>query len=114
MKWWNTYWFRPRAYVDLAMVRIITVGTQLALLLFYVNYSAERFLLLDAALDEMYEPIPALLLFIFPFGSDYRPSYEEIRLIQTIAIAIGFLALIGLATRLSLLLFAVCNVFIVA
>ena len=114
MKWWNTYWFRPRPYVDLAMVRIVTVGTQLALLLFYVNYSAERFLLLDAAPDEMYEPIPALLLFIFPFGSDYRPSYEEIRLVQTIAIALGFLALIGLATRLSLLLFALCNVFIVA
>ena len=71
-------------------------------------------MLLDTAPDDIYEPIPALLLFIFPFGSDYRPSYEEIRLIQTIAIAIGFLALIGLATRLSLLLFAVCNVFIVA
>jgi len=114
MKWWNAYWFRPRPYVDLAMVRIITVGTQLVLLLVYTNYSADRFMLLDAAPDEIYKPIMALLLFIFPFGSDYRPSFEEIRFIQHIAIAVGFLALIGLATRLSLLIFTLCNVFIVA
>jgi Vitamin K-dependent gamma-carboxylase len=114
MKWWNDYWFRPRPYIDLAMVRIITVATQLVLLLLSSNYSADRFMLLDAAPDEIYKPIPALLLFIFPFGLDYRPSFEEIRFIQNIAITVGFFALIGLATRLSLFIFALCNVFIVA
>jgi uncharacterized membrane protein YphA (DoxX/SURF4 family) len=114
MKWWNNYWFRPRPYVDLETVRIVTVATQLVLLLMYSNYSADRFMLLDAAPDEIYKPIPALLLFIFPFGVDYRPSFEEIRFIHNIAIAVGFLALIGLATRLSLFIFALCNVFIVA
>lgn len=114
MKWWNAYWFRPTPSVDLAMVRIIAVGTQLALLIAYTNYSADRFMRLDAAPDEIYKPITALLLFIFPFGADYRPSFEEIRLIQNIAIALGFLALIGLATRLSLLVFTLCNIFIVA
>lgn len=114
MKWWNDYWFGPRPYVDLAMVRIVTVGTQLLLLLLYPSYSADRFMLLDATPDETYKPITALLVFLLPFGSDYRPSFEEIRFIQNITIGVGFLALIGLATRISLLVFTFCNIFIVA
>jgi hypothetical protein len=111
---WNAYWFRSRPYADLEMVRIITVGTQLILLLFDADYAAARFLQLDASPDVMYQPIPSLIFFIIPFGLDYRPSFEEIQLIKTIAIVSGFLALMGLVTRLSLLVFILSCVFIVA
>ena len=35
---WAEYWFKPAPLFDLAVCRIIMVATQLALVLFYVNY----------------------------------------------------------------------------
>jgi hypothetical protein len=114
MKWWNAYWFRPAPCVDLAMVRIITVGVQLLLLLFYGEYSSQSFMEVDKIPDGAYNPITSLYLFIFPFGSHYRPSFAEIHLIKYVAVVTGCLALIGLMTRMTLLVFALCNIFMIA
>jgi uncharacterized membrane protein YphA (DoxX/SURF4 family) len=111
MKWWNTYWFRPAPCIDLAMVRIIAVSTQLLLLLFN---GTEPFVRLGGLPDAMYNPITTLHLFIWPFGWHYRPSFATIHFIQNVAIVLGFLALIGLMTRITLLLFALCNIFMIA
>ncbi len=113
MKGWNAYWFRPAPCIDLAVVRIIIVGTQLLLLLLHPTPNGGH-ADVDHLPDWMYDPITALRFFILPFGSDYRPSYTEIYFIQNVAIVAGCLALVGLMTRMALLIFAICNIFIVA
>lgn len=118
MQWWNDYWFRPQPYADLAMVRIITVLTQLAILLPIgpftpkgVLVNLERMALLP---DGVYSPIIALKLFMLPFGLDARPSFEVMTAVYYGTLFVGVLALIGLATRLSMMAFALGNIFMVA
>jgi hypothetical protein len=109
---WRNYWFRPAPLVDLAVVRIVAVGTQLLLLLLFNRLDYQR----DYASlpDEFYRPIPVLLVYIWPFGLDYRPSFEVIEVVWTASLAVGFLALVGLRTNLSLLLFAAGSAFLQA
>jgi hypothetical protein len=110
---WNDYWFRPAPVFDLAMVRIIVVGTQLLLLLFYGNYAADR-LALYAGLDPaMYVAHPLFRILTLPFGLDYRPDAETLVIVRYIAIASGFLSIVGLLTNISLAVFLYTNLFII-
>jgi hypothetical protein len=119
---WNDYWFRPHAYVDLAMVRIIAVAAQLTILLtFYavidiasitgmLGYLQE----LGKLPDEMYRPITVLRIMVLPFGLDARPPTELVVVFYYLTVAAGVLALIGLMTRTSLMAFALGNIFLVS
>lgn len=107
---WSTYWFKPTPLVDLAIVRIVAVGAQLGLLLFFnsLNYQYDY-----ASLpDEMYRPIPLLQLYIWPFGLDYRPSYEVIQFVWVATVTTGILAWIGLRTNVALVLFTIGSAFL--
>jgi hypothetical protein len=102
---WAEYWFRPAPLFDLAMCRIVLVGTQVLLLLFYSKYSISR-LQIYAELDgEMYFAHPILRLLTLPFGLDFRPNLDFLVLTRYVAIGAGVLALIGLLTRVSLAVF---------
>lgn len=112
MRWWNDYWFRPHPYVDLAMVRIIAVATQLYIMsgpgrLDYLRELAEL-------PDALYIPITVLKIFMLPFGLDARPPIEALSGIYYVTLVAGVLALIGLLTRTSLLVFALGNIFLVS
>ncbi len=113
MRRWNEYWFAPRPLIDLAVVRIILVGAQLGLLLFYKNYAADRFYDFAHLPIELYNPIPIIRLLFWPFDWDYRPSYEALRAIYYIAIVSGTLALVGFRTNLSLCIFTLSNIIII-
>jgi hypothetical protein len=109
---WRNYWFRPAPLVDLAVVRIAAVGMQLLLLLFFHHLNFQRDY--SSLPDEFYRPIPLLLLYIWPFGLDARPSFEVIEIVWAATLSVGVLALIGLRTNLSLLLFAAGSAFLQA
>lgn len=118
MQRWNHYWFRPYPYIDLGMVRIITVATQLFLLLRFRGDTAphilvkiEQFVSLP---DAMYIPITIQRLLMLPFGWGARPSLDVLTDIYYVTVLAGVLALIGLATRISLLAFALGNIFLVS
>ena len=118
MQWWNDYWFRPYPYVDLAMVRIITVLTQLAILLPIGPFTSNGLLVKLEAMallpDDLYSPIIALKLLMLPFGWDARPSLEVVTIVYYLTLVVGVMALIGLAARASMMAFALGNIFMVA
>ena len=64
--------------------------------------------------DSMYKPLPALQVFLLPFGLDARPSFALLTVIYWITAAAGIGALVGWMSRFSLLLFAAGNTFLQA
>lgn len=118
MQWWNDYWFRPAPYVDLAVVRIVIVATQLVILLTFHAASMSSMLIqleeFSRLPDEMYIPITVQRLLMLPFGWDVRPSFEVLTAVYYATVFVGVLALIGLCTRTSLLAFALGNIFLVS
>src|SRR5215207_1041307 len=111
---WVEYWFSPGPVFDLAVCHIIIVATQLALVLFYVNYSAER-LEAYATLDQsLFMPIPTLKVLLLPFGLDFRPDVSLLFMVKYAAIISGFFALIGFLTNVSLAVFVYTNLIIIA
>ena len=104
----------PTPLVYLALVRIIAVGTQLVVMLLPRGYKLRYFGELAALPDSMYEPLPALQLFLFPFGLDARPSFQLLTIIYWVTAVAGASALLGLKSRLSLLVFAAGSTFLQA
>jgi hypothetical protein len=113
-KIWKRYWFRATPVVYLALLRIIAVGAQLIMLLMEDGYSLRQLAGLASLPDSMYKPLPALQLFLFPFGLDARPSFQLLTVIYWITAVGGIGALLGLRSRVSLLIFAAGNTFLQA
>lgn len=110
MNWWNKYWFAPAPVLDLAVVRIVVVGAQILLLLFYSSFGRlEQFAGLD---DAMYHPIPVFRIVTIFFGFDFRPDLPFLLVVYWSAVLTGFMALLGIFTNISLGIFTLCNIFI--
>jgi hypothetical protein len=103
---WSRYWFRDAPLLDLAMLRIIAVGTQFALMTLDPRYGMANLEAIGRLPREFYEPLPFLELVLLPVGQQAL-DLGTIKLLQMAALASGFLALIGLATRIALPVFAV-------
>jgi Vitamin K-dependent gamma-carboxylase len=113
-KAWRKYWFRPTPLVYLALLRIIAVGAQLIMLLVEDGYGLRQLAGLASLPDSMYKPLPALQLFLFPFGLDARPSLGLLTIAYWITALAGIGALVGWKSRVSLLVFAAGNTFLQA
>jgi hypothetical protein len=113
-KAWRRYWFRPTPLVYLAVLRIIAVGAQLIMLLMEDGYGLRQLAGLSSLPASMYKPLPALQLFLLPFGLDARPSFALLTVIYWITAVGGIGALLGLKSRFSLLIFAAGNTFLQA
>lgn len=109
---WRGYWFSPAPLLDLAVCRIVIVGYQLQVLVTMDH--VEAFGTQADLPSTLYDPLPVLHALIWPFGWTYRPSFEVLEAIYVLGVAVGGLALIGLWSRLSLVLFAVASVFLQA
>jgi hypothetical protein len=109
---WRAYWFRPAPLLDLAVVRILVVGFQIAWLI----GSSQLDLLREASLrpTSSYEPLPVLHLLTWPWGDGFRPTLETLLSIRTVTLVAGVLSLLGFATSASLAVFAAGNVFLQA
>ena len=113
-KAWRRYWFRPTPLVYLALLRIVAVGTQLILLLVEDGYRLRQFAGLASLPDSMYKPLPALQLFLLPFGLHARPSFALLTVIYWMTAMAGLGALLGWKSRFSLLIFAAGSTFLQA
>ena len=109
---WQRYWFRPAPLVDLAVVRLIAVGFQLS----HLAALSPRALFADLAAlpDFMYAPLVVLRVMALPFGWHYRPAEDLMMGIYWATLVFGVLAFVGYRTTLSLLVFAVGNLFMQA
>jgi hypothetical protein len=111
MSWWGNYWFRPAPLIDLAVVRIVAVMTQLIMVWRGYDWMMSNVTLTP---DQWFMPLPIFELLMFPFGGAHRPSVEVLEVIWFVTLAVGVLALIGLFTNLSLFVFATGSVFLQA
>ena len=104
-KRWDAYWFSPAPLFNLAVCRILIVGHMLS----YLLASADAQLLRCASLpNSLYDPLP--ILRVLSLGC--RPSLGVLDGVYWATVAAGFFALIGLRTSVSLLLFALGNIFL--
>jgi hypothetical protein len=102
---WNRYWFREGPLLDLAILRIIAVGTQLGLMLFDGRYGLDSLRKVGDLPDSYYQPLPFLRPVVALLGG-HNFSVWEMQTLQIATILAGFAALVGLWTRFSLFLFA--------
>ncbi|MGH7930722.1 MAG: thiol-disulfide oxidoreductase DCC family protein [Candidatus Binatia bacterium] len=109
---WNRYWFRPAPLINLAICRILIVGVQLSVLIGSDYHNYNRLYELSGLPDILYDPLPVLRVFLWPFGWMYRPPFEVLVATYGISLAAGVLALVGFKTRFSLSAFAVANLFL--
>ena len=110
MRAWQRYWFEPTPYLDLAIVRIIAVATTLIVLLYTRNWHLQQALISD----EYWDPILILNLIHLPFGWDFQPPVEVVEAVYFTAVIAGALSLLGVATNVSLLIFAAASVYVQA
>jgi hypothetical protein len=110
---WTNYWFRPAPLLDLAIVRLFAVSLQMALLTFDPRYSLDSLEAVAQLPSSFYWPLPALQLMLLPFGSPTL-TLDTMYAVQVLTMCAGLLALVGLLTNASLLLFALGCTFIQA
>ncbi|AUW58831.1 hypothetical protein C1T17_12750 [Sphingobium sp. SCG-1] len=103
---WSRYWFPEAPLADLAILRIIAVGTQVALMTLDPRYTVSSLATLGELPPEMYQPLPFFKVILFLlYGHQF--SVAELQMLQLVTIGFGFAALVGLATRVTLPLFAI-------
>ena len=108
---WRGYWFNDAPYFDLAFIRVLIVGLQCFLLLSKVFDGLVYVIGLD---DALYAPLPLFRIFMLPWGWDARPDGEWMIGAFWLTLAFGALSFVGLMTNVSLILFAVGNLFLQA
>ncbi|MGB7934977.1 MAG: hypothetical protein WCH04_22710 [Gammaproteobacteria bacterium] len=103
--------FREGSYFDLGILRIIAVATSLLFLIFISRFGIEGAFYLSG---DFYRPLPALKILMLPFGWGTRPEPWLVNSIYWITIATGITALVGFRTNISLLIYAIGNIFLTA
>jgi hypothetical protein len=107
------YWFAPAKCFNLAVVRIIAVATQL--FLFYYLYDNYHFMMELADLPATYwDPLLIMSFLTLPFGWGARPGADVMQWIYWLSLIAGMLSLVGLATNLSLAVFAFTSIYLQA
>ena len=110
---WKSYWFAPTALGYLAACRIVCVATEL--LHVSIGETDRQALLAASAMPPwLYEPLPILQAFLWPWGGNVRPSIEVLTSIHWLAVITGVTSLIGLRSNFSLLLFSAACTFLQA
>jgi hypothetical protein len=102
---WTNYWFPNAPLLDLAILRIIAIGTQLGLMLFDDRYGLANLALVADVPESFYKPLPFFMPIAALFGG-HRFSILEMQNLQIATVIVGAFALIGLFSRLSVPLFA--------
>ena len=109
---WNNYWFKPAPLFNLAICRILIIGYQTFYL--FNNHILDRLKEFSSLPDFLYNPLPILQFFFFPFGWDYRPPFLLLASIFGLTIVTGIMGTIGLFTNPSLIVFAIGNIILQA
>lgn len=102
---WSRYWFANAPLADLAILRIIAVGTQLGLMIFDPRYMLGSLELIGQLPRDLYQPLPFFKVVLFLLNG-HQFSVTGMQTLQLITIGFGLAALIGLMTRITLPAFA--------
>jgi Vitamin K-dependent gamma-carboxylase len=111
MTWWRQYWFASAPCLDLAAVRIAAVFTQLFILFIFYdipNYMEE----MSNLPSDYYEPLPTFLLLHVPLAWSTQPDLTLALAVWYVAGIAGVLALVGLFTNASMLVFAAASAYV--
>ncbi len=115
---WNRYWFRPEPALNLAITRLLVVALhQLVLIAPYSLMTVPLYPEFDLSLRlpaEHYQPVALFRLLTFPMGPGYRPALEHLEFARWATLAVGFTALLGLWTRISLALYTLGFCFMIS
>ena len=103
-------WFVPSSLVDLALLRIAVVAFQLGQL-FGPLGPAQLEALCKRPADQ-WMPLPLVELALAPWGLEACPPFAGLLLLNAVGVGAGLCALAGLATPVSMLLFALISVFL--
>lgn len=102
---WSRYWFPDAPLADLAILRIIAVGAQLALMIFDPRYTLTSLEIIGQLPPDLYQPLPFFKIVLLLLNGHHF-SVAEMQTLQLVTIGFGLAALVGLGTRISLPLFA--------
>ena len=109
-KIWDNFFFTPGLVLNLALTRVVFVGSQLYFLLFWTPLSSALSLL--ALPSQFFDPLPLLRLALSLGGDGSTPpSGFLIEFVYYSLLFLGFTSLIGLFTRASLFLFSILSLF---
>jgi hypothetical protein len=106
---WNRFWFSDAPYFDLAVLRLIAVGMQL---FYMLNEQFSDLTYVYTLPSSVYAPLPLLRALLWPWGLTGPPPSQVVFALYGLSVLCGFLALAGLLTNLSLLLFALGCLFL--
>jgi hypothetical protein len=106
---WQNYWFRPTPLFNLAVCRIIIVGYQLIHMLRDDFWA--RLVEYSALPQFLYEPLIIIQIFLAPLGGTNPPLWLTGGIFGLTAIA-GATSVLGLWTRVSLVIFTLGSLFI--
>jgi hypothetical protein len=109
---WTSYWYDSRAsLLDLAIVRVFALTIHLFIVFSYYFAAVEYAV---AFPDTVWSPIPLMKMMNIASGWGVRPDDHLVWVMYWAMAVSAFLALIGCATRASLLTCAVTTMFITA
>jgi hypothetical protein len=106
---WNGFWFAPAPYFDLAVLRVVAVGTQL---FYMVNEQFSDLEYVYSLPNNVYRPLPLLRAFLTPWGLAQPPHSQLLFAVYGLCLLAGFAGLVGLFTNVSLILFAIGCLFL--
>jgi len=108
---WNKFWFSPAPYFDLAFMRIVAVSVHL----FYLIDS--QFPGLDYVYSlpvSQYKPLYVLWAVLWPWGFSSPPPSEVVFGLYGVTVLLGFASLFGILTNLSMILFSIGSILLMA
>jgi len=110
---WNRYWFSPSPAIDLDVLRIVAVATQLLWLRgtsWWWGPTLDHLARTAALPDLFYKPIGLLAVYAALGGA--RPSIEVVSAIYWVTCGAGIFALVGLYTRYAVAVLAAGSLFL--
>lgn len=108
---WNGFWFSDAPYFDLAVLRVIAVGTQL---FYMLNEQFSDLTYVYSLPHSAYSPLPVLRAFLSLGGTTAPPPAQFTFVVYGLTLLCGFAGLLGLLSNVSLSLFAIGCLFLQA
>lgn len=106
---WKNYWFVSTSVGFLAVARILCAGFQFWILT--IGGNLDRIKQIVSVPVSLYDPIPAFLIFSWPWGMEVPPPANVMMTLHWVTVGCAVLALVGFRTKLSMALLAFGSLF---
>lgn len=109
-KLWNNYWFPYRVGIHLALTRIVGCALILLFAMPPIKWTAS----LLTANDEFVDPCPLIEAFEWVAGANIVHRFTTWQVIHTAAVVSGIMAIVGVFTRISVAIYALCYLLLIS